>query len=123
VPRDSGATLRTEFTAAVGSEPDMLGLISWNEFTENSYVEPSKYYGTQSLDVLRQLRGVQAHSAGPPPGGKAVNSPWPNVARLSAFAVLLVVAVVLLGAARRWRSRRQSRQQATAHSKPPALKK
>ena len=64
VPRDNGQTLRTEYAAAVRSSPDMLGLISWNEFSENSYVEPSKNYGYQSLDLLRQLRAVPAAPAG-----------------------------------------------------------
>jgi hypothetical protein len=109
VPRDGGATLRTEFTAAVRSAPNMLGLISWNEFTENSYVEPSKYYGDQSLNVLRQLRGIPDRPSSPQPAVRAVLSPWPNVLRLSAFAALLVAVVVLLGAARRRRTRRQPR--------------
>ena len=59
----------------------MLGLISWNEFSENSYVEPSKDYGYQSLDVLRQLRGTRL--AGQPRGLAGTHaSPWPNVLRL-----------------------------------------
>jgi len=109
VPRNGGATLRTEFNTAVRSAPNMLGLISWNEFTENSYVEPSKYYGNQSLDVLRQLREIPDRPSSPQPAVRAVLSPWPNVLRLSAFAVLLVAVVVLLGVARRRRSRGQSR--------------
>jgi hypothetical protein len=56
VQRDSGKTLRTEYAAAVASSPDILGLISWNEFSENSYVEPSVRYGHQALDVLTDLR-------------------------------------------------------------------
>ena len=67
VPRNDGQTLRTEYAAAARSSPDMLGLISWNEFSENSYVEPSKHYGYQSLDVLRQLRGTPAHYVRPAP--------------------------------------------------------
>jgi hypothetical protein len=109
VPRDSGQTLRTEYAAAVRSSPNMLGLISWNEFSENSYVEPSKHYGYQALDILRQLRG----SAAPSPAGRNVPtgagsslSPWPNVLRISAFAMTLVAAVGLLSYARRHHRRR-----------------
>ena len=58
VPRDNGQTLRDEYAAAARSSPDVLGLISWNEFSENSDVEPSVRYRGQSLDVLRQLRGT-----------------------------------------------------------------
>jgi hypothetical protein len=115
VPRNGGQTLRTEFEAAMRSAPNMLGLISWNEFSENSYVEPSKNYGDQSLTVLRQLRGIPASpGAGPPPSGRAIPTPWPNVLRLSAFALILVAAVTLLGYARQRHSNRRSRQRTTA---------
>ena len=55
VDRKDGETLRAEYAAAVNSSPDLLGLISWNEFSENSYVEPSQKFGTRYLDVLREL--------------------------------------------------------------------
>jgi len=95
VPRDNGQTLRTEYAVAVRSSPDMLGLISWNEFSENSYVEPSKNYGYQSLDVLRQLRAVPAAPAGSPAPVTSF-SPWPNVLRLLAFALTLMLGVTAL---------------------------
>jgi len=95
VPRDNGQTLRTEYAVAVRSSPDMLGLISWNEFSENSYVEPSKNYGYQSLDVLRQLRAVPAAPAGSPAPVTSF-SPWPNVLRLLAFALTLMLGVAAL---------------------------
>jgi hypothetical protein len=55
VPRDSGATLRTEFAAAHASAPDILGLISWNEWTENTYVEPSVHYKFFYIKLLKGL--------------------------------------------------------------------
>lgn len=109
VPRNDGQTLRTEYATAARSSPNMLGLISWNEFSENSHVEPSKHYGYQSLNVLRQLRGTQAPNPASPTGSPAPTlSPWPNVLRLSAFALALVVAVALLSYARRRHSHRGS---------------
>jgi len=114
VPRKNGATLRTEYATALRSSPDVLGLISWNEFSENSYVEPSVHYRDQSLDVLRQLRGT----AVPAPTGPAEPSdlsassaasgpgPWPNLLRLAAFPLLLLVAVGILRYARRHATRR-----------------
>ncbi len=57
IDRKEGATLRTQLTAAANASPDAIGLISWNEFSENSYVEPSEKYGHLFLDVLRDLRG------------------------------------------------------------------
>ena len=54
VDRNSGDTFRTEINTAMASSPDALGIISWNEFSENSYIEPSQKYGTQYLDILSQ---------------------------------------------------------------------
>ena len=97
--------------SASGSSPDMLGLISWNEFSENSYVEPSRHYGYQALDLLRQLRVNAVAGRGRPPHGAVpatVLTPWPNVVRLSGFALALVAAVGFLGYARRRKSGRRS---------------
>ncbi len=52
IDRKDGETLRTEIKAALQSTPDMIGVISWNEFSENSYIEPSEKYGHKYLDVL-----------------------------------------------------------------------
>jgi hypothetical protein len=58
VPRNDTETLRREFDAAVASSPDMVGLISWNEFSENTHVEPSEDYGIRYLEVLADIRGA-----------------------------------------------------------------
>ena len=55
VPRNDGQTLILEMNAARQSSPDAIGLISWNEFSENTYVEPSVNYGTRYLDVLKSI--------------------------------------------------------------------
>ena len=55
VPRKGGETLRKELELALGSFPDMLGIISWNEFSENSQVEPSVRQGFTSLEVLADV--------------------------------------------------------------------
>ncbi len=55
VARKNGDTFRTEINTAMASSPDALGIISWNEFSENSYIEPSKAYGTQYLDILKEV--------------------------------------------------------------------
>jgi hypothetical protein len=52
IERNDGETLRLELNAALRSSPDAIGLISWNEFSENSHVEPSEEYGYTALDVL-----------------------------------------------------------------------
>jgi hypothetical protein len=58
VDRKDGETLRGQINAALKSSPDGVGLISWNEFSENSYVEPSRAYGKRYLDVLAEMRGA-----------------------------------------------------------------
>jgi hypothetical protein len=55
VDRRDGATLVQSFGAAMTSSPDAVGLISWNEFSESSYVEPSQRYGRRYLDVLASV--------------------------------------------------------------------
>jgi hypothetical protein len=55
VPRRGGGTLKTLFTGNAATKPDAFGLISWNEITEGSYIDPMTRYGTQDLDVLRTL--------------------------------------------------------------------
>src|SRR3954468_21542968 len=63
VDRRDGALLRTEMNAATSSSPDAIGLISWNEFSENSHVEPSERNGDRYLKVLADLRGAPGPSA------------------------------------------------------------
>lgn len=56
VERKEGETLRTELKTALQSLPDAIGLISWNEFSENSHIEPSQNYGNLYLKVLADTR-------------------------------------------------------------------
>jgi hypothetical protein len=60
VERQDGAMLRRQFEAALGSDPDAVGVISWNEFSENSQIEPSCDYGVQELKVIAAFRGGTA---------------------------------------------------------------
>jgi hypothetical protein len=60
VDRKDGETLQIQFNVAMKSSPDAIGLISWNEFSENSHIEPSKNYGHRYLDVLANIRNVPA---------------------------------------------------------------
>ena len=58
VERKDGQTLQIQISAAMQSSPDAIGLISWNEFSENSHIEPSVNYGRRYLDVLMDVRDV-----------------------------------------------------------------
>jgi hypothetical protein len=55
VPRKGTSTLGKIFDTNGRSHPDGWMLISWNEFFENTYVEPSVRFGTTYLDAIRAL--------------------------------------------------------------------
>ncbi len=61
IDRKDGETLLKELSAAYASSPDAVGLISWNEFSENTHIEPSRNYGMRALEVLAQFNQM-----GPP---------------------------------------------------------
>ena len=51
VPRDNGNTYRSSFEAALQSNADMIFLTSWNEYQENTQIEPSEMYGNQYFQI------------------------------------------------------------------------
>ncbi len=55
VPRRDGQTYRAAWQGALNSSPDAIGIISWNEFSENSQIEPSQLYADQYLGLTAQL--------------------------------------------------------------------
>jgi hypothetical protein len=55
VDRKDGATLQRQIDAATQSSPDVIGLISWNEFSENSHIEPSHSYQKRYIEVLANI--------------------------------------------------------------------
>ncbi|QIK74283.1 endo-1,3-alpha-glucanase family glycosylhydrolase [Nocardioides piscis] len=55
IERHDGDTLREEWRLAVNSSPDAVAILSWNEFSENSHVEPSTRYGNESLRALASI--------------------------------------------------------------------
>ena len=57
VSRRSGDTYRASWAGAVSSGPSALGIISWNEFSENSHIEPSRSNQYTYLDLTAQLTG------------------------------------------------------------------
>ncbi|MEO7262547.1 MAG: endo-1,3-alpha-glucanase family glycosylhydrolase, partial [Jatrophihabitantaceae bacterium] len=112
VLRKDGSTLRTEYAVALKSSPDALGLISWNEFSENTHVEPSKKFGHRYLDVLAELRNTRA-----PEPASAIDSSaqplatesgrqLPTLSLLIGLPILLIAGLTLLGRRLRRRHRR-----------------
>ena len=55
IDRADGATYRAEWSTALSTEPDGLAVISWNEFSENSQIEPSVTFGSRYLEVTADL--------------------------------------------------------------------
>ena len=55
VPRNGLSTLDSTWSVNSASAPDGWMGISWNEFVENTYIEPSLAYGTSYLDELHRL--------------------------------------------------------------------
>ena len=64
VERNNGTTFRTQIATAMASSPDALGIISWNEFSENSYIEPSQTYGFTYLNIISEINNLPAPAIG-----------------------------------------------------------
>jgi hypothetical protein len=61
IERRDGETLRAELDAALKSSPDAIGLISWNEFSENSHIEPSQDFGDLYLEVIAEILPILSY--------------------------------------------------------------
>jgi hypothetical protein len=93
IPRRDGQTLRLELNAAMDSSPDAIGLISWNEYSENSEVEPSREDGATSLGVLASFE----HAKLPSTADFDSSAPAGFHAGPSQFVLLGVLAAILVG--------------------------
>lgn len=109
VPRRGGTTLHNSLRNAFASSPDAVGLISWNEWSENTYVEPGARYGSQELDVLSaylQNRPLSAGGFSDELSGRPSGSGWTGLRASAVLAGIGLLATVLLGLAARRRARR-----------------
>src|SRR5690606_21037945 len=70
--RAGGQFLASSFNGAVASGANVIMIGTWNEYAENSHIEPSNLYGTQSLDTLRPLiASWEGQAPAPQPDGAA----------------------------------------------------
>jgi Glycosyl hydrolase family 99 len=106
VPRRGGATLRRQLDAATGSSPDIIGLISWNEFSENSHVEPSVNHGSRYLEVLADVRGAHIDIASDLDSSAAGRPGRSYGPALLAGLLALTFGATLVLVKRRWVDRR-----------------
>jgi hypothetical protein len=90
VTRNAGQTLKDEWALAVKSSPDAVGLISWNEFTEGTYVEPSSMYGDVALQTVASLTGTQG------PQGELDSSTPAGRSDAGPFRALLIGGLLLV---------------------------
>jgi hypothetical protein len=110
VDRKDGETLTRQYQAAALSAPDAFGLISWNEYSENTHVEPSVAFGEQYLTVLHDLLVTQTPATFDDPGDSSGSPPGDtkdlrqNLILLGIFVVGLLAAVSFLA----WRNRKRN---------------
>ncbi len=129
VSRRDGATFRAAWDGALRTNPDVLGIISWNEFSENSQIEPSHTFGHTYVDLTRTLVD-ELPSTGSPELPSALPSSSPSASPSAAtlmprssspsgaaaavngvsnawsvvVAIVILAAVTLIGRAMRRRS-------------------
>lgn len=98
VERYSGDTFRIELATAVASSPDVLGLISWNEFSENTHIEPSINHGSKYLDILSEINHLPLPQIGEfdssEPAGFFENIlPNPRFIAIGGLSMLIIAGV------------------------------
>jgi len=101
VARDNGATFRTQINTAMSSSPDALGIISWNEFSENSYIEPSQNYGFTYLNILSGINHLPLVSVGQFDSSEPAATfpdllPFSRVIALGGLSILVVAGMVVV---------------------------
>lgn len=100
VERKDGETLQKEMNTAVQSSPDAIGLISWNEFSENSHIEPSENYGHRYLEVLANINSAVIPAVGnfdsSEPGNTMQEMGTSRVAALGIVLALTIIGFVMI---------------------------
>lgn len=93
IPRRDGQTLRLEMNTAIDSSPDAIGLISWNEYSENTQVEPSKEHSVTSLRVIADIE----HASAPAVQNFDSSAPGGFHAGPSQFVIIGALVLLLTG--------------------------
>jgi len=95
VDRKNGDTLRVQINTAIASSPDALGIISWNEFSENSHIEPSEAYGSAYLDILSEINHMPSPAIGEFDSSEPAGT-FPEVIKNSRTVALGGLAIIVL---------------------------
>jgi len=100
VERLDGKTLLTELSVARRSSPDAIGLISWNEFSENTHIEPSINYESLYLDLLAKDQNIAISETGDfdssAPAGLDLTFNPARVGAMAGLAGIVVISMVVL---------------------------
>ena len=95
IERKDGETLQKQMDTALQSSPDAIGLISWNEFSENSHIEPSENYGHRYLDVLANINDVVMPAIGDLDSSEPSNIlEEMGASRVVALGIVLALAIL-----------------------------
>jgi len=100
IPRRQGETLRLSMDAARGSAPDAVAVISWNEFSENSHLEPSEENGPVALKTLADILGAKVEIQVPQDSSDVTSqrpglTGWGAVVAIAFLTGLLNLALLL----------------------------
>ncbi len=100
VERQDGETLRIEMDTAFQSSPDVIGLISWNEFSENSHMEPSLTFGNRYLQVLAEIHNASVPKVSDFDSSAPAGISLGNTSRFTALfllGVLITISLLIIG--------------------------
>ena len=109
IDRKDGQTLVHSLSNAFATSPDCVGLISWNEWSENTYIEPGHKYGGKEITVLRnyllqRASGALVRGSGADSSEGESSSTWTGArAALTLVVFTAAGALVLLAKERRKR--------------------
>ncbi len=110
VDRRDGQTLVHSLNNAFATSPDGIGLISWNEWSENTYIEPGHKYGDREIKVLRnyllqRASGAPVAGAGPDSSEGGSGSNWTGARAALTLAVVTAACALVLVVVQRRRRR------------------
>jgi hypothetical protein len=112
IGRDAGRTLVRSLDNAFTASPDGIAVISWNEWSENTYIEPGEKYGNRELVQLKAYlvsrgKAIPTDVTGADSRKGDSSSGWTGARAAVTLGLLTTAGVPILSLIRRLRSRRR----------------